>query len=202
MFYWERFGFKDGRQTERSDCYALGMVVYEVLSGRVPFSRHPDYAVIARVLEGKRPARPRGTGGWFTDDIWSTLERCWRPSPGDRPIIGDVFRRLEKASRSWTPPSPRTSAGPPATNLLVRGLKPSAEENAYEGEASSPSEAVSSQPPQKLLLEGDPNENTTALLLTSIQLSLVMPRITSTSEGVWRIHWDRTQMNLEESWIW
>ena len=103
LFYWERFGFKDGRQTERSDCYALGMVVYEVLSGQVPFSRHHNYTAVAKVLKGERPARPRGTGGWFMDDIWSMLERCWRPSPGDRPIIGDVFRRLEKASRSWTP---------------------------------------------------------------------------------------------------
>jgi len=26
----ERFGISDGRPTKRSDCYALGMVVYEV----------------------------------------------------------------------------------------------------------------------------------------------------------------------------
>ena len=32
----ESFGLKKSRLTKESDCYALGMMVYEVLSGRVP----------------------------------------------------------------------------------------------------------------------------------------------------------------------
>ena len=31
----ERFGNSDGRQTKQSDCYALGMVVYEVGEGMI-----------------------------------------------------------------------------------------------------------------------------------------------------------------------
>jgi serine/threonine protein kinase len=50
LFDPENYGLKDGRRTERSDCYALGMVVYEVLSGQLPFSCHASYAVVARVL--------------------------------------------------------------------------------------------------------------------------------------------------------
>jgi serine/threonine protein kinase len=34
----EKFGLKKSRPTKESDCYALGMVVYEVLSGQTPFA--------------------------------------------------------------------------------------------------------------------------------------------------------------------
>ena len=136
----ERFGLKDSRQTKRSDCYALGMVVYEVLSGQLPFSRHHTYAVIARVLEGERPGRPRGgKGARFTNDIWSILERCWKPTPGDRPGIKDVLLCLEAASRSWTPSSPQEVAGPPATSSLTWNSELNVEESTDDGEESPPS---------------------------------------------------------------
>jgi serine/threonine protein kinase len=36
----DRFGRENGRPTKDSDCYALGMVILEVLSGKPPF---PNY---------------------------------------------------------------------------------------------------------------------------------------------------------------
>ena len=78
------------------------MVVYEVLSGNKPLYMHGRYAVVERVLGGERPERPEG--GWFTDGIWTILERCWKPEPGDRPSVDCVLRCLEEASGSWTPP--------------------------------------------------------------------------------------------------
>jgi len=35
----DQFGFKDSRSTKESDCYALGMVILEVLNGQVPFDQ-------------------------------------------------------------------------------------------------------------------------------------------------------------------
>ena len=181
----EKFGFKDSRQTKSSDCYAFGMVVYEVLSGQVPFSRHHVYAVIARVLEGERPGRPRGEeGALFTDDVWSILERCWKSSPGDRPSINDVLRCMEKGSLLWTPPSPRTLTSPPTTNLPARCSEPSTGESTDDDDVLSPSERISSWPLQGLPLKGDQNEMTLTLLLTSFQIALVMPRIARTLERV------------------
>jgi len=45
------FGFKDSQRTAYSDSYALGMVLYEVLSVRVPFPRYGSPAVIAKCLQ-------------------------------------------------------------------------------------------------------------------------------------------------------
>ena len=155
-----KFKLKDNRPTKHSDCYALGMVIYEVLSGRVPFSRHHGLAIIGRIIEGERPRRPRGEEVvWFTDDIWSILERCWKPTPGDRPSIKDVLRCLENVSMFWTPPTPQTIVGPPTTNSPIRSSDPSSEESTDEGGASSPSQAASPQISQKVPPKGDPNEN-------------------------------------------
>jgi len=111
LFDPERFGVEDSRRTKSSDCYALGMVVYEVLSGQVPFLRCNKYVAIGKVLKGERPGRPQGAEKkWFIDDVWSMLGRCWEPKPGDRPSIEGVLHCLEEASRVWTPLSPLTEA--------------------------------------------------------------------------------------------
>ena len=98
----ERFGLKDGRPTIPSDCYALGMVIYEITTGNLPFHKHADFIVVSKVLEGERPPR----GGNFTEDLWEMLERCWAPEPNDRPSIEGVLLCLETASDSSEPPSP------------------------------------------------------------------------------------------------
>ena len=107
LFEPEMFGVKASRRTKSSDCYAFGMVVYEVLTGQAPFSQYNKYAAVGKVLRGERPERPQGPeGSWFTDDVWGMLGRCWDPNPSDRPSIKDVLQRLEEASTSWTPLPP------------------------------------------------------------------------------------------------
>ena len=95
---------EDHRRTKHSDCYALGMVVYEVLSGRMPFYQYVNLVIPGKVAKGDRPKRPRGTEGvWLTDDVWEVLGRCWMPQPENRTTIEDVLQCLEKASRSRMP---------------------------------------------------------------------------------------------------
>jgi len=98
----QRFGLKKSRPTESSDCYALGMVIYETISGNPPFHKHSDFTVYLKVVDGKRP--PRGVR--FTESLWKTLELCWTPQPNDRPSIKDVLRRSERVSNSLEKPSP------------------------------------------------------------------------------------------------
>jgi len=102
----DQFGIKDSRPTRESDCYALGMVILEVLSGQAPFTPFKDFIVMRKVIEGERPGRPEGAEGtWFTDDLWRTLNRCWETQPGSRPSIEAVLGCLERVSRAWKPPS-------------------------------------------------------------------------------------------------
>jgi len=108
LLYPDKFGSKHGQPTKGSDCYALGMVILEVLSGRVPFAQFKDFIVMRKVIKGELPEIPEGPEGvWFTDDLWQMLNRCWMTKPGSRPTIGAVLEFLERVSRTWKPPSPR-----------------------------------------------------------------------------------------------
>jgi len=85
----------ESRPTKASDCYALGMVIYEVLSGERPFASQPLSAVIRIVLEGERPERPDGhKGRLFTNGIWEVVELCWDAQPGRRTSAKVVLQCL------------------------------------------------------------------------------------------------------------
>ena len=103
----QRFGLKSSRPTESSDCYALGMVIYETISGNLPFHEDTDLTVFLKVVEGERPPQ----GAKFKKGLWKMLEQCWGPQPNNRPTIEDVLRCLEMFSNSSEPSSPEMDEG-------------------------------------------------------------------------------------------
>jgi len=106
----DQFESSDGRPTKESDCYALGMVIYEVLSGKAPFTPLREFIVMRKVLEGERPNMPEGgEGAWFTDDLWMTLNQCWATLPESRPSIEAALDCLERVSGTWEPTSPQAN---------------------------------------------------------------------------------------------
>jgi len=105
LFHPGAFGLRDSHPKKESDCYALGMVIYEVLSGRTPFASYSLFATMSRVLDGERPKRPRGNAGeLFTDDIWVILELCWKQQPGDRISAEAVLLHLQRIPSPLSPP--------------------------------------------------------------------------------------------------
>lgn len=193
LFDPREFDLKDNRPTKHSDSYAFGMVIYEVLSGKAPFSQCPELIAIAMVIKGERPMRPQGAKGiWLTDDIWRILECCWKPVPGDRPRIKDVLECLEEASRSWTPPSLWAVAGL---------LDSSGEENTDGGEISSSQVASSESSPKVTKGTKTKTRAKIVLLLTNSQLPVTMLRFVGNLGRAWKVPTDRTRRNLRDLWI-
>ena len=115
---------EDTRPTKQSDIYALGMVVYEVLSGQKPFPGYMDITVMQKVIRDERPQRPQGARGvWFNNDIWEMLELCWRAERDDRPSLETLLQCLEGATQPSRSPSPA-----PTTNEDVEAIVESREE--------------------------------------------------------------------------
>ena len=106
----ELFGLDHGRPTKESDCYALGMLIYEVLTGQAPFTPWKDHIVMRKVTDGERLGRPEGVKGtWFTDGSWKMLGLCWETRAQSRPSIKTVGECLERISNTWKPFPPQVN---------------------------------------------------------------------------------------------
>ena len=114
LIYPEHFGFEKSSPTKSSDCYALGMVIYETISGKVPFHGCTDLTVSLKVVTGERP-RQRAK---FKESLWKMLELCWVPHSDDRPSIGNVLQCLEIVSNPRGPPAQQESPLRQATAIF------------------------------------------------------------------------------------
>ena len=119
----DRFGTaeSDGdRPTRESDCYALGMVIYEVgphtgkfallkhetlqvLSGHYPFYDIASGPLIVNaIIEGVRPAKPDDAASLgFNDELWKIVEQCWREKRAERPNVEEISSCLNDATAFW-----------------------------------------------------------------------------------------------------
>ena len=115
------FGSKTGsRPTKRSDIYSMGMVIYEVsilryksgriidvaqvLTDKIPFYEHNEYAAMTRILQGEPPKKPifsitRG----YTQELWDMTTSCWDVEPTKRPTVDRVLDALIIAAEQWRP---------------------------------------------------------------------------------------------------
>ncbi|KZO98412.1 kinase-like protein [Calocera viscosa TUFC12733] len=113
----ESFGLTASQsRSTASDVYALGMVVYEVFSGQIPFYETGNaMALVQVVLAGRRPAYPFNmTRPGLTARLWSFVGSCWHQDRMMRPIsnalepflldadseVGDFRRMTARALRA------------------------------------------------------------------------------------------------------
>ena len=99
--------------SKESDIFSFGMVVIEVgggqlvpcqrpyqpikvFTGKAPFVGSTTPAVIASIVDGRRPERPRNTG--LTDHLWGVTQKCLKQAPSDRPNVEQVLGVLRMLS--------------------------------------------------------------------------------------------------------
>jgi len=119
LLFPEKFGLPDGRISKQADIYAFGMVVYEVLTGRIPFTGEGRWfaEIIMRVMEGKRPSKPENADDiGFGRGTWELVQRCWQENRDRRPTVDDVSKHFQRVVRT-------SKAVPPGSAMLVREIE-------------------------------------------------------------------------------
>jgi len=106
----------ESRIDARTDVYALGCVLYEMLAGEPPFTGPTAQAVIARAItETPRPLTSVRQA--ITPKLANAVSRALAKAPADRPATaGEFARDLESAV---TVEIPRASVSAPSRNRLV-----------------------------------------------------------------------------------
>ncbi len=104
------------RDDLRSDVYALGVLLYEMLTGQVPF-RHPNAAQVLMKHVQAPPPPPRGIVPDLPEAVERALLRALAKAPDDRYPTITAFKEAVLAAANAGSTAPPPAASPPKPSI-------------------------------------------------------------------------------------
>ena len=79
---------------EKSDIYAVGLLLWELTSGKRPFKDLTDLEIVLAIQNGRREQPVNGTPQVYVN----LYQECWDQDPGKRPTLDDIIATLSAIS--------------------------------------------------------------------------------------------------------
>ncbi|MBI4230535.1 MAG: serine/threonine protein kinase [Planctomycetes bacterium] len=97
----------------RTDIYALGTVLYELLAGRTPFEGAAPDEILHKHLQEPPPPLPASSGDErFRSVAWTIIQRCMEKAPERRfPSMDEVATILDRLAAASAQPAPGAGKG-------------------------------------------------------------------------------------------
>ncbi|KAG8898855.1 hypothetical protein FRB99_007095 [Tulasnella sp. 403] len=112
---------ENSHKSPKSDVYAFGITISEVLSGNTPFHHYQsDVAIVWAVLSKKErpPLEPRASPSEQSyDTLWALATRCWDERPENRPRIDEIVLLLDPQVQTPSVEPQVLPVAVPSTNL-------------------------------------------------------------------------------------
>ncbi|KAG0252505.1 hypothetical protein BG011_006936 [Mortierella polycephala] len=110
--------------TNRSEVYALGMIMFELLTGRVAFENDLNQPGLStRIMFGKQdeiPSNIKGSPGFRYEAL---IKDCWKLNPSERPHLLELKSRLEQLMMEYRQMAEVSKQLPSSTSPAV-GIVP------------------------------------------------------------------------------
>jgi serine/threonine protein kinase len=83
----------DNQYSPRSDVFAVGLILFELIVGHPAFPKHLRRTAIAKlvIVDEFRPEIPE----WVLPEVKKLMTDCWSDDPDDRPSFRIIFKRLK-----------------------------------------------------------------------------------------------------------
>lgn len=84
--------YEEDSYTKAGDVYAFAMIIYEIMTLKIPFENIEWYRLMFMVPQGKRPELPSQLDKTYKN----LIERCWSQNPKDRPSFAEITKELKE----------------------------------------------------------------------------------------------------------
>jgi len=80
--------------TKASDVWSYGVVLWEILSKKLPYQDIPNKIVIEGIVKGKLSLEKPSEV--FIEEFWNLIQNCWKIDLNERPTFEQIVKTLSK----------------------------------------------------------------------------------------------------------